>query len=491
MKVILQLLILSGILVTTGLQAQNFQTVNSGRIAYFTTSGEDFQFLRIDSTCFNGDSVFYPNRCLNYLNNMGHECFSPYQPSWAGSKVVVHTDGANVYFNRENDSIVIKTHAKPGETWLVYHKNDSISISGEVVVFDTASVLGHLDTVKTIRFQVLDFSGEKRDNRLNNMEVSISQNFGWIKAINFNSFPNFSGTSAIFQDFVSGTLVGIDNPPLGIQNLTWWEVFDFQPGDIIHNQNRSVRCGVTDTTRIQKIINKYLDRKDFTDSIVYIIDRTEMETIIVDQESTLFLLNDTVKSKIVFSNLDFDKLSGEPIITDNKKNCEILYQCNTSGQISKEFYQFGLPMVKTDNECWEMIHYEGTGRLSYKKGLGEYYHFSLGPCYEEELSLVYYKKGSVTWGTPFDFTGVETFVTSKNLNVYPNPASDKICIETNGISDPFTFELFSSSGSMVFRQIIHSPQKDVDIKSFDDGIYFYKVSSSNQILKNGKIIILH
>jgi hypothetical protein len=491
MKKILQLLILPCLLISSGLIAQNYQTVNSGRISYFTTSGEDFQFLRIDSTSFNGDSVFYPNRCLNYLNYMGHECYSPYQPSWAGSRVVVHPDGANVYFNRENDSIVIKTKVKFGESWIVYQKNDSISVIAEVVVFDTASVLGQLDSVKTIQFHVLNSSGEKMDHRLNNLEVSISQNFGWTKTINFNSFPNFSGKSEIFRDFVSGTLVGIDNPRLGIQNLTWWEVFDFQPGDIIHTQNRSVRCGVSDTTRIQKVINIYLDRKDYTDSIVYIVNPKLRETITIDDVSTFSFLNDTVKSKIILFNLELDKLSGEPIITDDKKNCLIHYQCNSNGQISKEFYQFGLPMVKTDDECWEMISYAGIGRLSYIKGLGKYYYYSLGPCHEEELSLVFYKKGKITWGTPFDFTGVETLANLNYMKVYPNPASDKICVETVSYNDPVTFELYSSGGSLVLRQIIYSEKQDVDVSSFENGIYFYNVSTADQILKNGKITILH
>ena len=43
------------------LHAQNYQTVNSGRIAYF--SFNDFSALKIDSTkVLNGDSVFYPSR---------------------------------------------------------------------------------------------------------------------------------------------------------------------------------------------------------------------------------------------------------------------------------------------------------------------------------------------------------------------------------------------------------------------------------------------
>jgi hypothetical protein len=54
-KYLLSIFILSFLFL--GLYAQDYQTVNSGRIAYF--SFNDFSFLKIDSTkVFNGDSIF-------------------------------------------------------------------------------------------------------------------------------------------------------------------------------------------------------------------------------------------------------------------------------------------------------------------------------------------------------------------------------------------------------------------------------------------------
>jgi len=464
--------------------AQNFQTVNSGRISYFTTTGNDFQFLKIDSVDFGYDSVFYTNRCLSDFN----ECYSPYHPSWSGSKIVLRRNGTNVYFNRTNDSIVIKTHAKLGEKWQVFRERNLVSVFAEVTSLDTASVLGQLDSVKVIHFHVFDSTGTKLNHRLNEMEVSISKNYGWVSTLNFNLFPDFSGPSAIYQSFVSGKLVGMDNPRLGIQNLTWFEVFDFQPGDVLHVRNISVHCWVSDTITVQRMIYTYLKRTDLDDSIVYLIDREIHETKSIDGENILSTFYDTIKSKII-ANPEFDRLSGEPVVDESNRFCTVHFQYNNDGQISKDF--FGMPFIKDYDGCWVMESAEGLGRTSYKKGLGEYYNSTLGDCYQEESNLVYYKKGNITWGTPFVFTGVETLSSTRNVTVYPNPASDKIVVETNDYQNPVTFELYSLGGNRVLCQTCYSAKQDVDMKSVENGLYFYKVSTSGQILKNGKITILH
>jgi hypothetical protein len=487
------LLILFCILISLGLSAQNYQTINSGRINYFTATGSALQFLRIDSISFNGDSIIYPNRCVDQISYEDDypECFSPYQPSWAGSRIIISDGGENIYFNRENDSIVIKTLAKLNDNWIAYKKRDSILITAEVVAYDTAIVLGLVDSVKTILFQVFDSLGEKLNHPYNDVTVKISKNFGWVISPNFNQFPNWQSEIQFLSQFNSYTLVGIDNPKLGIQNLTWFEVFDFQPGDVLHIKNANIQCGVNDGEyRIKEIKYTYLKRTDYADSIIYLIDHEERETNRVNQVNILTNVHDTIKS-VIYDDPEFNILSGEPIINDDGNFLQMNIQSGYGQGNVKYVYQ--VPMRRYEENCWKMLIFDGGGNSYYMKGLGgDYYEYSgISGCDSYDNTLVYYKKGSETWGTPFYFTGVETVVNTKNVNVYPNPVSDKICVETNSNNDPVTFELYSSGGNLVLHQIIYSSKQDVDMKSFENGIYFYTVSTSDQILKNGKITILH
>ena len=90
---------------------------------------------------------------------------------------------------------------------------------------------------------------------------------------------------------------------MATQNLTWFEVNDFQPGDELHIDESSSwiehegdRIGYAITNKANY---KYLEGIDYTDSIVYIIARKQsIETVYPD--STAFELhNETLKS--VFS----------------------------------------------------------------------------------------------------------------------------------------------------------------------------------------------
>lgn len=74
-------------LLLQGLHAQNYQTVNSGRIAYF--SFNDFCALKIDSTkVLNGDSFLSKPKFQKGLTIL---VFRPKAPSWSGAQIIVQS----------------------------------------------------------------------------------------------------------------------------------------------------------------------------------------------------------------------------------------------------------------------------------------------------------------------------------------------------------------------------------------------------------------
>jgi hypothetical protein len=69
-----------------------------------------------------------------------------------------------------------------------------------------------------------------------------------------------------------------------------------------------------------------------------------------------------------------------------------------------------------------------------------------------------------------DGTGVGT-VKNDALSIYPNPASDKIFINTTG---QINNTVFAADG----RKLIETDKKEIDIKSLPAGIYIIKIADS-------------
>jgi hypothetical protein len=112
------LLIASSILNLISLSGQNYQTVYSDRIAYFEDETGNVKCIRIDSVAGNIDSVLYP---FHNIQQLDYDCFTPYGDSWIGEKIIIDTNGFNYFFNRDHDTIKIKTNALMNESWTAYH----------------------------------------------------------------------------------------------------------------------------------------------------------------------------------------------------------------------------------------------------------------------------------------------------------------------------------------------------------------------------------
>ncbi len=67
------------------------------------------------------------------------------------------------------------------------------------------------------------------------------------------------------------------------------------------------------------------------------------------------------------------------------------------------------------------------------------------------------------------------------VSIYPNPAADKVYIETTGIIESKLFDLLG-------KEIINTQKKEVDVSNLQDGIYFLSVKTSSGVLTK-KIIV--
>lgn len=77
-----------------------------------------------------------------------------------------------------------------------------------------------------------------------------------------------------------------------------------------------------------------------------------------------------------------------------------------------------------------------------------------------------------------------------NINIYPNPVSEKIIIDLNS-NYPANFELTNITGRIIFNKIIIQSQEAISTNSINEGIYLYRIIDKNNNETNGKLIIRH
>jgi hypothetical protein len=245
-----------------------------------------------------------------------YNCFDPKGASWMGKKIVINQNW-NYFFNAKNDTIKIKTSASLNESWDVY-SSPEILIKGTVIGVDTVRFLGLIDSVKTIELKAYTITLNAFPHKLDNKKIRISKHYGFIDAVNFNSWPDYQFTY-IQGDIFQPTLAGMTHPEIGIQNLTWFKVFDFQPGDEIHIEySAGWPLGSPPpyfTTNI-KTIKKYISRTDYTDSIQYAF---EVENVITEyiQGNYTSSIYKGMSTETIRPNAKFDKLARETIFENN------------------------------------------------------------------------------------------------------------------------------------------------------------------------------
>lgn len=66
-------------------------------------------------------------------------------------------------------------------------------------------------------------------------------------------------------------------------------------------------------------------------------------------------------------------------------------------------------------------------------------------------------------------------------DVYPNPTSDFINVDSDGY-----FELFNSIGEKIYSE---KNPKIISVNNYESGVYIYKIIKDGRVIKNGKIII--
>ena len=93
-----------------------------------------------------------------------------------------------------------------------------------------------------------------------------------------------------------------------------------------------------------------------------------------------------------------------------------------------------------------------------------------------------FQKDTLFRGTPFDFTvSLENSPEKHFFNVYPNPATDKITLQLEGVASVLNLEILDLSGRSIHRENLNANQTELDIFELQNGVYFIRISLSGNV----------
>ncbi len=88
------------------------------------------------------------------------------------------------------------------------------------------------------------------------------------------------------------------------------------------------------------------------------------------------------------------------------------------------------------------------------------------------------------------FTGIPNHLENDSINVYPNPATNKVIFESyyNDMDDTYVV-IYNVFGQIAQKMKLHQNMTTINTNNLSRGIYLYKILKTNTIVNTGKIVL--
>lgn len=507
------------------LSAQDWQCVREGVTATFvdTTSIPTFYtkhtmwVVNIDSVRIHEGWNYYYGfpqiRLISETNNYatGYEyCYDAFGPSRMGPAMSA-LDGENFFFNSAGDPIRISTYRSPGQPWICCRINDTTHLYATVESVNYEPVLGISDSVKYISFQAKNnITGESVAHPMNNQVFVLSKSFGMITLYDFYIFPVYSSGPSFNSPVHLLAGYHSQDGTLGEQVLMKKEIFSYAVGDIFHTlrtDDKGPHFGGSETRTVHRVLD--LIWNPTGDEVTYSISRLS------DKWSGYF--TDAHHYSLDTAKLTYSIYSGNCVGLNTYPE-QTLFCFDTAGILksANSFVQYAGPnsrRVKTiqnnykpysfcsDTLVGNFISYweyktvinsyiDGCGGPFYNESYTDFYH----DYYESFYKLVYFNKGTETWGTPWDTSDwvlPYSIPDSEQVKfiLYPNPAGDLVNIEIPETEiSGYRLEIFSITGLKINEISITESKSAFDVSNFRSGMYFLKLYKDNIQVGQQKLV---
>ncbi len=493
---------------STPAMPQNYEAIKSNANYYFYDSvKQDIVVARIDSVAKDENQTRYFG--MRQIRLTDYSCYIPNGDSWLGYVVIENPESKFrfiVYPFSPPDSadvFTILSKTQIGQPWRFYNYHflsnyNNQYIEAKVTEIRLSDFLGLSDSVKTITLQQKNASGENVNNPINGQKFLLSKNYGLIRLPKFDEFKQ----NLRFLD-----LCGKTNPTTGITNLTFEEIFDFQPGDEFHIAYDDETYGAEFPNENGYLIQRILERIDGSnsDTVSYKIEKCKTSTsnISINQQIITNTLDTAIYTYIKSQYPDFKSDPKEPQIstgsaselTENVMGLSATYVLEHAGILWKQTNPSGPLWSDEFKLCWNYPMIDAFDFSDYYfKGLGGPYHYERSNIYTNYRKLVYYKKGSESWGTPLNceallHVSLPNRIEKQGVIIYPNPTSGIITLELpSDILTPGKLEIVEISGKTADEFAVVQKTQLLDLANLPAGLYTYKFTSANGEVFRGKII---
>ena len=112
-------------------------------------------------------------------------------------------------------------------------------------------------------------------------------------------------------------------------------------------------------------------------------------------------------------------------------------------------------------------------------------------CFSEKDSLLYHDPYvSSCYEDTVIYLGIKVEGSVTTYFLIPNPASSFLTIQSeNNFPEQTAFQLFDLTGRMVLQKQLTEKNTQLDVSGMSKGMYLYNISSSNQKLGSGKLVV--
>jgi len=485
-KIIITLLVIAPFL----LNAQNYTNIcSAGPTFYKKMNTNALKAFKITSYTLpgGGDTIFYS---FPTIRDTAADCKDTTKGSVLGRKV--YRQSANymfLFFNRTNDTIFINAKALLNDTWRFVNLTTGTYLEAKVVSIAPDSVMGVLDDVMKIELQAKRLDGTLITSPWNGKYLKLSKHFGLARTFDMTNVP---------FDTTNYTIVGKLKPVIGIQDFGWKEVYNFNIGDILHfsGYTNSFTGGSNTTWKeIQNVFSKTTYGAN-VDSVIYKFDRCR--STITNPGNNHVYFRDTITVKYKFNVMAADssimrlpdQFVRQNIYASQYDRFMNAFNTRQTKKITDDKYRFL-------NNCFVIPTGSVTLYHNYSVGLGVTEYYRDDQSTQEFHRLVYFKKGTETWGSavgtecsPILDVDEQLQGSTSQVRVVPNPMKNqaRVIIEGLTISADLDFVLYNLVGKEVYRMKINSSNSIFDRNNLTTGLYIYTLTGKEVTIK-GKLVI--
>ena len=374
----------------------------------------------------------------------------------------------HVFFNSAGDSIFIRNNLAINDIWVFYTFEDGSYIRARVVTYNQFGILpGIEDSLYRVRLNVFAEDGTPLPGVFpDEFKFDISKHYGMTEVWDFYNFPESE------QQYV---LRGLDNPKEAITDVDAAAAFTWETGYEVHYIQQSANEDSVWTTLGGNFI---LDSTTVGLPVGYnySVKKVGVTTLTVGGTTvsidTFYTTEDVTISFDTYYYLDSLELIPVVLPDGRVGFSEHTYDPEQyNGVRFKTFHSAYLP--GEGSVCLEPDG-EQIFQQRFGDGIGLLYELdSAGPEAYASWEAVYFQKGLITWGTPFDFealgvVAVEPSPAAVDWQVYPNPV-DQVMHVQGLVADATTqMELYDVAG----RRIAHQTGRaSLDVSALENGVY--------------------